>query len=262
MPAKRRQLPADARAGSKFSAETAGATAAESRGRLKSAAAAAVMALLVVAVYLPVRSQPGDNTLFAIDYYHLHARRIAFAQEALFAHGTLPAWYPRELMGTPFWSNIQNFPFIPTRLLLLPLDTRDTMAAGVILAAVLAAVFTFLFARQLGIGRIGAAAAGWTFACAGFFAARVMAGHLPLLEAYPALPLLLWRVEASVGPGAAATGRWRVAQLGVLALAMLCVVLAGHPQLPLYAVVVAGGYLVYRGWGRRRTAFQSATTTA
>jgi hypothetical protein len=33
---------------------------------------------------------------------------------------------------------------------------------------------------------------------AGFFASRVMAGHLPLLEAYPALPQLLWLVDRAV----------------------------------------------------------------
>jgi hypothetical protein len=217
----------------------------------KSMAAAAMMCVLVVAVYFPVRSRPADNTLFASDYHQLHIRRIHFAQQALSTTGHLPAWYPRELMGTPFWSNVQDFPFIPTRLVLLWMDPLELITAGVLLAAILAALFTFLFARSLGVGRVGAAAAGWTFACAGFFASRVMAGHLPLLEAYPALPLLLWRVELCVGEGREIIGKRLAVRLAVLAIATCCVMLAGHPQLPVYAVGVAGLYALYRGWRRR-----------
>jgi hypothetical protein len=212
------------------------------------------MCALVVAVYFPVRTQPDENTLFAIDFHQLHSRRIHFAQQAFSTTGHLPAWYPRELMGTPFWSNVQNFPFIPTRLVLLWMDPLDLIIAGVLLSAALAAMFTFLFARSLGVGRVGAAVAGWTFACAGFFAARVMAGHLPLLEAYPALPLLLWRVEMCLGGGDRheATGKRRAVRLATLALATCCVMLAGHPQLPVYAVGAAGLYAIYRGWRQSR----------
>jgi hypothetical protein len=220
------------------------------------------MWVLVVAVYFPVQSQPQDNTLDASDYDALHIRRIRFVQQALFEHGTLPAWYPRELMGTPFWSNVQNFPFIPTRLVLLWMDPLNLMAAGVMIAALLAATFTFFWARTVGVGRVGAAAAGWTFACAGFFASRVMAGHLPLLEAYPALPLLLWRVEKCVGEGQVATGTRAALRLGVLALCTCCVMLAGHPQLPVYAVGAAGLYVVYRGWRRRAQSLRAVAAMA
>src|SRR5688572_21490911 len=215
--------------------------------RAKSALAAAVMLVAVFVVYFPVPSTPDNNTLLALDYHQLHARRIQFFQEHFAQHGSLPAWYPRELMGSPFRANIQNFPFIPTRLVLLPLDTLLTPAVCVQLAAMLSALFTFLFARQIGLSPVGAATAGWTFACAGFFAARVMAGHLVLLEAYPALPLLLWRIEACLRDEHA-RGRRYALRLGALALATLCVVLAGHPQVPLYAGIVAGLYVIYRSW--------------
>ncbi len=207
------------------------------------------MIAFVVAVYFPVPAAPDDNTVYASDYHQLHARRIRFAQDALATQGMLPSWYPRELMGTPFWSNVQSFPFIPTRLVLLALDPLNAMTVGVQMAAVLAAAFTFLFTRRIGMGRVGAATAGWTFACAGFFASRVMAGHLPLLEAYPALPLLLWRVEVCLNEQ---TGKRQALSLSMLSLAALCVVLAGHPQLPVYALGVAGLYLLYRSRRRRQ----------
>jgi hypothetical protein len=216
------------------------------------------MCALVVAVYFPIPKNADQNTIVASDYQHLHMRRMQFARAAL-ASGTLPAWYPRELMGTPFWSNVQSFPFIPTRLLLLTLDPITAIIYGAELSAVLAALFTFGFARSVGVSRVGAAAAGWTFACAGFYASRVMAGHLPLLEAYPALPLLLWLVERCAS--SPAPTRF-AANLGVLALATLCVMLAGHPQLSIYAVAVSGIYLVYRTRTRWRTFLQTAAAMA
>src|SRR5688572_25225448 len=227
--------------------------------RARSALALGLMTLGILAVYFPIADAPTDNALFGIDYHQLHARRIRFAQEALFGAegaGALPGWYPRELMGTPFWSNIQNFPFIPTRLaVVLTSDPLGAFYAGVNLAAVLAGAFTFLYARRIGLGRTAAAGAGWTFACAGFFASRLMAGHLPLLEAYPALPLLLWLAECWLRPDAGEGGtpgpiRQKLTLLA-LGLSTTCVALAGHPQLPFYAIGMAGLYLLYRGPLRR-----------
>ena len=203
----------------------------------------------VTAVYFPIPTAPGQNTLLGSDYLQLHARRIRFAQESFSQGQGLPAWYPRELMGTPFWSNVQNFPFIPTRLPLLLLDPFDGLAVGAILAANLSALFSFLFCRRLGMGHLGAAVAGWTFACAGYFACRVNAGHLPLLEAYPLLPLWLWLADINLHTDSQDRRAWL--KQAALAFAGLCGALAGHPQLPLYAAIVTGLYLLYRGPLRR-----------
>ena len=213
-----------------------------SRGQ--SILAVSAMLIGVVAVYCPLDLLFGDAALYGMDFWALHLRRIEFVREhlSLFA---LPAWYPRELLGTPFWSNLQNFPWIPTRLVLLLVDPRVAYGLGVNLAAVLAASFTYLYGRSIGWGPTAAALAGWTFACSGFFAARVMVGHLPLLEVYPALPLLLWLIERT--PHAEA----RSGPLAALALGTACVVVGGHPQLPAYAVASALLYLLWIRRGRR-----------
>ena len=157
----------------------------------------------------------------------------------------LPAWNPHEVLGAPFAANLQGFPWIPTRLILLLFDPTVAYAVGVAIAAALAATFTYLFARRAGLTQIAAAAAGWTFACAGFFSSRVMAGHLPLLEAYPALPMLLWLADRALTPGRA---RWFRLDLGLLAIACTFVVAAGHPQVPAYALASAFVYVAW--WGR------------
>ena len=138
----------------------------------------------------------------------LHRWRLAFARQAAcledhrrLALGGLLIWNPpHEVLGTPFAANLQK----------LSVDSHAAGVAvvrsfgcvsesGIAMAAALAALFTYLYCRRAGLTRIGAAAAGWTFACAGYFSSlMVMAGHLPLLEAYPALPLLLWLADRAL----------------------------------------------------------------
>jgi hypothetical protein len=216
--------------------------------------AVAALLLLVGIFYLRPEILSGKGQLAGADYYQLHIRRMTFARDALFgSRHTLPGWYPHEVLGTPFAANMQSFPWIPTRLILLLLDPSVAYAAGVAMAAALSAIFTYLYCRRSGMTRTGAVASGGTFACAGYFASRVMAGHLPLLEAYPALPLLLWLVDRAFSPE---RERRRRFDLGALSLCSACVLLAGHPQLPAYALGSALLYTAWmgRGWLRARVA--------
>jgi hypothetical protein len=219
-------------------------------GRWRAAGAVTILLVLTGAVYVRPSMLSGRSVLLGHDFQHLHARRMAFAQSALFGpQHALPGWYPHEFLGTPFSANMQSFPWIPTRLILLPLDPDVAYGAGVAIAAMLAALFTYLFCRRAGLSQIGAMAAGWTFACAGYFMARVLAGHLPLLEAYPALPLLLWLGDRALSPDR--TER-QVRDLAALAVACACVAVAGHPQVPAYALATALLYVIARGRGRQR----------
>ena len=154
--------------------------------------------LSVEFIYVPWPVLRGKNSLFGWDYILLHARRLSFARDALLAHRGLPAWYPRQMLGNPFSANLQNVPWIPTHLALLLFDPDVAYAVGVAIGAAIAALFTYLFCRRAGLSRIGAAAAAWTFSASGFFACRVMTGALTTLEAYCALPLLLWLADRAI----------------------------------------------------------------
>jgi hypothetical protein len=220
------------------------------RARYRSAFAVTALLSLTGVFYLRPGILLGTSALAGSDYRELHIRRIRFAREALFGiRHTLPAWYPHEALGSPFAANLQSFPWIPTRLLLLPLDPSVIYGVAIAMAAALSAIFTYLYCRRAGMTRVGAVAAGGTFACAGYFASRVLAGHLPLLEAYPALPLLLWLVDRALAPERARRHRF---DLGVLAVCSACVAAAGHPQLPAYSLASALLYAGYRGRARSR----------
>jgi hypothetical protein len=205
---------------------------------------------LTAAIYFRPSVVFEGRELVGLDFAQLHIRHMAFAREALFgSQHFLPAWYPRELFGAPFSANLQSFPWIPTRLVLLLFDPDIAFSIGIWIAAALAALFSYLYCRRMGLSEIGAVSAAWTFACSGFFCSRVLAGHLPLLEAYPALPLLLWLGERAIGRGQT---RARSRDLAALAIATACVAVAGHPQLPIYAIASAMLYVLIRGHGLRR----------
>lgn len=203
-----------------------------------------LMLVLVASVYSSPSLITGKTSLMGYDYIQLHSHRMEYVRDCMKKGLGIPGWYTRQLAGTPFWSNIHNFPLIPTRLVLFLFDQSNAYAIGILLAALLSALFTFMFARKCGQSPFSAAIAGWTFACAGFFSARISAGHLVFLEAYPALPLLLLlcetelqrEKEAPVRPGRAL----------LLAFASACLALAGHPQLPFYAFVTAGAFIIWR----------------
>lgn len=209
------------------------------------------IAVLAATLYIPRGAFFGTSRLQGMDFDTLHQHRLDYARTALASEGQVPAWYTRELLGTPFVGNVQNFPFLPTRLALLAFDPRRAYAVGVAMAAFLSALFTYLFARKVGLDTVPATAAAWTFASSGFFASRVAVGHLPLLEACFALPLLLWLSERVA---TADTPRPGPTKLLPLSAAAATIALAGHPQVPAYALAGTGAYLLFRGpW--RRTAW-------
>src|SRR5206468_8919229 len=91
---------------------------------VRSALALAAMSLAVMLVYWP--PPPEESVPDALvgmsgsDFNEMHVTRLRYAREALFGpQHFLPGWYTRELGGTPFWSDIPNFPFIPPRWPLL-----------------------------------------------------------------------------------------------------------------------------------------------
>lgn len=226
--------------------------------RYPEVAALVLMLFCVFAVYTTLPVLAGKEFLLGSDYVQLHMHRIEYLKESLSEGRGVPGWYSREFLGTPFWSNIQNFPLIPTRLVFFLFDSVRAYYFAVVLAAALSALFTFLFCRKVGLSPPAAALAGWTFACSGFFAARIIVGHMTLLEGYLSLPLLLWLAERWLRDGSGK--RNTPAKLVPLALACAAVCLSGHPQLPFYAVVTASLYILWEE--RSREAFYAIGSMA
>jgi len=147
--------------------------------------------------------------------------------------GIVPLWNNRMFSGMPISAAAGSFYPLNLPLVFLPAWVSTTYSPLSHLS--LAGVFMFLYTRALGIGRKGAFVAGLIFMFSSFSIAHF--GHHNILRTVPWLPLILWSVE-----------RWRqrfeLRYVGVGALATGLMLLAGHPQVPLYALAVVAAYLL------------------
>src|SRR6185312_14348288 len=123
-------------------------------GRVRSVLAVLVMLLLTEAVYLRPETLRGTHSLMGSDYEMLHRWRLAFARQALAAGNGLPAWNRHEVLGTPFAANLQSFPWIPTRLVLLLFDPSVAYTVGIAMAVALAGGSYAMSGRSGGFGAL------------------------------------------------------------------------------------------------------------
>jgi uncharacterized membrane protein len=152
----------------------------------------------------------------------------------LIGQGTVPLWNERLFSGTPLMSIASTL--YPLNLPFLLLSPWKVLSYSVLLHLALAGIFTFLFARALGLQRRAALLAGVVFALCGFSIAHL--GHHNINRTIPWLPLILWAIE-----------KWRqsfnMKYVGVGALATGIMFLGGHPQIPVYAMGVAIAYILF-----------------
>jgi len=153
--------------------------------------------------------------------------------------GVIPLWNPHIYCGTPFLAGIQGAVFYPPSLLYLPLPTALGINYSVLLHLFLAGLFTYLFARYLGLQEIAGFMAAAAFMLSHPYLFHIYAGHLSNLATMVWTPLILLFVEMLFR-----TRRW---WLSLVIGALLTVqLLAGHPQYFLYSCVGVGLYFIFR----------------
>jgi len=182
-----------------------------------------------------------SNSLLADQVYQFHPWKV-FARRSI-ARGQLPLWNPHTDGGVPFVGNAQSALFSPFNLVsyLLPLYPSYVITA--ILRLLVAGVFTFLFAREIGMRPFGALLAMMTFTFSGPMV--VWLGH-PHSFVIVWLPAILFTTERALVQRDA---RY-VAASGLLIAAQF---LGGHPETSFHVILVWLAYSLYRvasleGW--------------
>ena len=152
------------------------------------------------------------------------------------AQSRLPLWNPYSDAGLPFVGNAQSAIFSPFNLLgyLFPLYSSYVITA--ILRLLVAGIGTFLFAREIGLGRHGALLAMVVFAFSGPLI--VWLGH-PHSFVIVWLPAMLLTIEKALtrksGLYVVATG-----------LAIGAQFLGGHPETSFHVLLAWVAYALYR----------------
>jgi len=151
-------------------------------------------ALLVAAV---VASFFWEILFRDVQFYHSDTHGLMYPLKQQIAEslrsGHLPLWDPFSLCGYPIIGSYISAVFLPHNLLLVLLPFPLAFSLWVVLKHILAAVFQFLFLRQLQIPLPAAAAAGIAFALSGPLLS-VFSQHAFSYECLPLMTWLWWRV--------------------------------------------------------------------
>jgi len=156
--------------------------------------------------------------------------------------GVLPLWNPHMNGGQPFLGNAQSGVFDPLRWLgylpgLVYPPLEDACFVITALARLyVAGIFTYLLARQLGMGKAGAALSMICFPLSGPMVGWV--GY-PLASVIAWLPATLWAGERVIASGQPGT---------VLACGLIIGLqfLGGHPETSALLLLVWGAYCAWR----------------
>ncbi len=159
--------------------------------------------------------------------------------------GRLPFWDPHQFSGEPYWSNGSGAPLFPLHLLFALLPLRLGWVLLPWLRIVIGGCGAWSLARELGASRPAALLAALVFPLSGMITSFLL---FPMGNTHALIPWVLLAVERL----AAGRGSWPA-----LAAAGGLQMLGGHPETPVFTVLLAGVYLLARGsarplaaWGR------------
>jgi len=170
----------------------------------------------------------------------------AFARRAL-SEGELPLWNPYTNGGVPFLGNAQSGMLSPFRLIGYLFPYQASFAVTAVLRLFVAGIFTYVFARAVGMERPGALLSMIAFTYAGPLIAWL--GH-PHSFVLAWLPAMLWATERALATGS-------LGYAGLSALFVGAQFLGGHPETSFHVILAWLAYGIYRILSRARTARNS-----
>ena len=196
-----------------------------------------VLAAVVLSVvfWLPLWTGGG---LVGSDIYAYYLPQKAYFADKLRA-GELPLWNNLIGHGYPQVAESQTGAFYPLHwLLYLPFALNSAYSASVIVHYVMAFVFTFIYARRIGLSLSGAGLAGLVYTYS-WFPPRVCLEWSIVGGAW--LPLALWCAESFMQRR---LWRYALSLAAVLGVQML----AGHFTLAFITQLTLAGYVPLRLW--------------
>src|SRR5512134_119515 len=128
---------------------------------------------------------PGDGAAL-----HLPLRVEAFRA---WQRGEVPSWNGSIFSGTPLLASYRPGALHPLMLALAPLPPLSAFQLLVLISLALTGPLTYLYARRLGAGPVGALTSGLGFALGPHLVAHL--GDTATIVAAPSLPLLLLATE-------------------------------------------------------------------
>ncbi len=154
-----------------------------------------------------------------------------------FKLGQWPLWNPYNFSGNPHLANFQSGVFHPLNFLFFFLPQIDAWSMIVLLQPFLAGLFTYLFCRELGIGKIGSLTSAIAFGFCGFIVVWMAYGTLGYALLW--LPLALYAIEKGVHK----PSTWTFI---LISISVAFSVFSGHFQTSIYVILATFAYIVFR----------------
>ena len=176
-----------------------------------------------------------SNYLLVDQYLDLVPSRQFFHDQVL--QGRFPLWNPYLMCGVPSLASMQGAMLYPLNLLLSPISPFVASGLAAFAKLFIAAFFTFLFLRRLGLVSAAALVGALTFALSGFLI--VWLGH-PHANVAVMLPVLFYCVEAAMA-------RPRAIRPWIgLAVSFGVMLLGGHPPTAVHVTLALAAYVAFR----------------
>jgi hypothetical protein len=164
------------------------------------------------------------------------------AVRASLSRGEWPLWNPYMLCGSMLAANMQSAPYDPLQLIALLLSQPQALTFGAAMTFFLAGLFTFAFARSLGLSELAS-----LIGAAAFMFSAVIAFFVgwPLGRAWAVFPLVLVGVRLVVHETS-------VRATVVMTSAFVAILIVGHPESSLHIVFVGVAYGALEVFSTRR----------
>lgn len=151
--------------------------------------------------------------------------------------GQIPLWNPYSFSGTPHLANYQSAALSPFNFLFFVFSNKDAWTILILLQPLLAAFFTFLFAKSLKLGDIGALIASVSFMFCGFMTTWM--GYGTLGYAILFLPFALFSIQKFFQTK-------KIIYLSFISLSVLLSFPSGHFQTSLYFLIFTLAFILFK----------------
>jgi len=211
--------------------------------------------------YMPHAAYRGVVDAPAIPHNHLLSDMVLqnyqwkwFIREQL-AQGEVPLWNPHQFAGIPFLAAGQQSALYPPSVIYYAMPLPSAYGWFIVLNLWLAGLFMVWFMRGLGVNRAGATLSGAVYQLCGFMIASAV--FPMIIGAAVWLPLILLMIENIIRE----RGFWifkgtAIPWVVVGAIAIGCNILAGHVEITIYTLMIAGYYaglrLLWTAWAKRQ----------
>ncbi len=155
----------------------------------------------------------------------------------LIRQGNLPLWNPFSFSGIPLLGNWQSAPFYPLNIIMLIFGNMQGYGMMVFLQPILAAIFMYVFLKQLKLSNVAAALGGLVSAYSGFV--MVYLEYATIGQIMLWLPLILYLIEKYFE-------KRQIRYLAMSAIFLFPVLTGGFFQPAFYVVLIVCFYWLFR----------------